>query len=89
MKPWSAFSFPPRHLGCIRRVDSGGTAHGARFLCRKGASLSAKHKLNSAHINGALIIAALLGFATGSMALFLIAAALLIAQGLHNGDIRK
>jgi len=51
--------------------------------------LSAKHKLNSAHVNGALIIAAGLGIATGSITLFLIVVAVLIAQGLHNGDIRK
>ena len=91
MKPWSAISFPPRHLCCIRLMESGGTATWGEvpLSCRKGASLSAKHKLNSAHVNGALIIAAGLGIATGSITLFLIVVAVLIGEGLHNGDIRK
>lgn len=51
--------------------------------------MTAKHKLNSANINGALLIAAALGAATNSGAVFAIAAVVLIAQAVHTGAIRK
>jgi hypothetical protein len=48
--------------------------------------VSAKHKLNSAHFLGSLLVAGLVGRAAGSTAVFL--AALLVAAYL-SGDIRR
>lgn len=50
--------------------------------------MNARNKLNVAHANGSLLVAALVGAATGSWAVFLPAAAALAAAGLANGDIR-
>jgi hypothetical protein len=55
----------------------------------KGACLTAKHKLNAAHVNGALAIAAVIGIASESFLVFLLVAALLIAGSMHDGSIRK
>ncbi|HYT89738.1 MAG TPA: hypothetical protein VEL76_13605 [Gemmataceae bacterium] len=51
--------------------------------------MSAKHKLNSANVLGALLVAGLLRDVTGSFGVFLIALVALIAAGYHAGDIRK
>ena len=53
------------------------------------SSLTAKHKLNAAHINGALVVAAVIGLASGNFIVFLVVAGLLIAGGMHDGSIRK
>jgi len=50
--------------------------------------LNARQKLNIAHANGCLLLAALVGAATGSWVVFLLAAAVLAAAGVANGDIR-
>jgi hypothetical protein len=50
--------------------------------------LSARHKLNSAAIGAAIIVAAIAGAACESWTVFLIATVVLIAMGLHAGDIR-
>jgi hypothetical protein len=55
----------------------------------EGDCLTAKHKLNAAHVNGALITAAVFGIASESFIVFLLVAAMLIAGSLHNGSIRK
>ena len=60
-----------------------------RGILFKGVSLSAKHKLNAAYLNGALLIAAVFGIAAESLTVFLLVAALLIASSLHDGSIRK
>jgi len=51
--------------------------------------LTAKHKLNSAYVNGAVVIAALVGIVCESWLVFLLVAALLIAGSLQDGSIRK
>ena len=51
--------------------------------------MTAKHKLNAANINGALLIAAVVGTLAESWIVFLIVAGLLISSGLHDGSIRK
>ncbi len=51
--------------------------------------MSAKHKLNAAHINGASLIAAVFGIASESFVVFLFLASLLIGGALHDGSIRK
>jgi hypothetical protein len=50
--------------------------------------MSARHKLNRAHLMGALILAALACGLTGSWAVFLIVAGCLIVLAVHAGDIR-
>jgi hypothetical protein len=50
--------------------------------------MSARTKLNVAAINGALLVAAPVGWLFGSWSLFLLTATVLIAMGLHAGDIR-
>jgi hypothetical protein len=51
--------------------------------------MSAKHKLNAAHLYAALLIAGLFGWVTGSLAVFLIALGALLLAAYHAGDIRK
>ena len=51
--------------------------------------MSAKHKLNAAHINGALLIAAVFGIASESFVVFLFVASLLIGGAMHDGSIRQ
>jgi hypothetical protein len=51
--------------------------------------LSARHKLNVANVNGALIIAAFAGLVLESWLVFVVVAVVLIACAMHNGDIRR
>lgn len=50
--------------------------------------MSAKRKLNAAHLLGALAVAGLVGSATGSATAFVVAFAGLILAGLIARDIR-
>lgn len=50
--------------------------------------MSAKHKLNSAHFNGSLVIAGIAGLVTESFMVFVIALAALLATSLHSERIR-
>lgn len=50
--------------------------------------MGARQKLNQAHLNGALVIAAVVGIATQSWAVFWIAALIAAGSSLHSGDIR-
>ena len=50
--------------------------------------MGARHELNRFHILGAVGVAALLGSATGSWAVFAIVGGMLIAAGVRNGGIR-
>lgn len=50
--------------------------------------MGARHKLNTAHVNGALIVAGLFGLVFGSLLVFLVVLAVLIVGSLHSGDIR-
>jgi hypothetical protein len=50
--------------------------------------MGAKQKLNSASFMGAFVFAGLLGLVTGSVAVFLLAAAALLVAGWVAGDIR-
>jgi hypothetical protein len=51
--------------------------------------MSAKHKLNSAHFLGALLLASLAGGLAGSWSVFLVALAGLLLAGIVAGDIRR
>ncbi len=50
--------------------------------------MSARNKLNVAHTNGCLVIAAFVGMMTESWAVFLLAFAALMIGGVASGDIR-
>ena len=50
--------------------------------------MGARQKLNQAHINGALVIAAVFGVATQSWTVFWIAALIAAGSSLHAGHIR-
>ncbi|MDY0168924.1 MAG: hypothetical protein RBS80_20430 [Thermoguttaceae bacterium] len=49
---------------------------------------TARHKLNSAHLVGALVVAGVLGFITRSPTVFVLAAGTLIGLSIHSGEIR-
>ena len=51
--------------------------------------MSAKHKLNTAHFSGALLVASLIGWLTGSVIVFLLALIALLVAGYHAGDVRR
>jgi hypothetical protein len=51
--------------------------------------MSAKHKLNAAHFQGALLVAGLAGALTDSWAVFVIALVALLAAAYHAGDVRR
>lgn len=51
--------------------------------------MSAKRKLNSANVVGALIVAAFIGGALESSLAFLTAAIVLIGAATYTGDIRR
>ncbi|MDG3002834.1 hypothetical protein [Paludisphaera mucosa] len=50
--------------------------------------MNARNKLNVAYFNGCLLVAAFVGAAAGSWAVFLLAVAGLAAAGVVGGDIR-
>lgn len=49
---------------------------------------SARHKLNAAYIHGSLLIAGLIGAATESWNVFVLAASILTATSVLSGEIR-
>jgi len=53
-----------------------------------GRFMNARNKLNAAQVNGVLFIAGLLGLATNSGVVFLLAAAVLFATSWQSGTIR-
>jgi hypothetical protein len=50
--------------------------------------MGAREKLNASNFAGSLLVAAIIGFATGSFAVFLLSAAILIGISCYTGDIR-
>ena len=50
--------------------------------------MGARHELNKIHVIGSLGLAGLLGLASGSFAVFVIAGAVLIASSVYAGEIR-
>jgi hypothetical protein len=49
---------------------------------------TARHKLNSSYLHGVLLIAGVIGAASGSWTVFLVATGILIATSVHDGGIR-
>jgi len=50
--------------------------------------MGARQKLNQAHLNGALVIAAVIGIATQSWTVFWIAALFVVGSSFYAGGIR-
>jgi hypothetical protein len=50
--------------------------------------MGAKQKLNMANINGAVVMAALMGCATGSWFVFVLVLVVLLASAIGEGNIR-
>lgn len=50
--------------------------------------MGAREKLNKGHLLGSLFLAALTGWLTQSFPVFMFALLVLLAVGLHSGDIR-
>lgn len=50
--------------------------------------MGAKYKLNSAYLNGAIVVAGLAGLVTGSPAVFVVGLALLVGSSIWAGEIR-
>ena len=50
--------------------------------------MTAKHKLNSAHVHGVLIITGFLGLVTGNWLIFTLAAIALVFTSIQDGSIR-
>jgi len=69
---------PQRSLGSMRVYSNN----------MESSAMSARHKLNSASIQGAFIVAGIAGWAFGSWSVFLIAIAILLVCSMHSGDIR-
>ena len=51
--------------------------------------MNARLKLNSANIQGALVVAGLVGWAFGSWIVFIAVAAVLLASAHYEGSIRR
>ena len=51
--------------------------------------MGAKSKLNALHLQGALIVAALIGLAADSFGFFVLTLAGLLAAGVAAGDLRR
>ena len=49
---------------------------------------TAKQKINQAHINGALVLAGIVGLGSGSFLVFFIALAICLGVSFHSGGIR-
>ncbi len=50
--------------------------------------MSARHKLNQAYVQGAMVIAGFVAASAQSWTLFMVLTGILIALSLHSGDIR-
>jgi hypothetical protein len=50
--------------------------------------MSAKHKLNASNFCGSLVVAGLVGWLTGSFAIFVVVLIALLVAGYHAGDLR-
>lgn len=50
--------------------------------------MGARQRLNSIHINIAVVISAIIGLACQSWAVFFVCCLVLIGLGVHSGDIR-
>jgi hypothetical protein len=50
--------------------------------------MGARQKLNQAYVNGALIVAAVVGVATQSWTVFWLAATFVVVSSLYSGEIR-
>ena len=87
-----AISIPPqiRCNALVAVIAASATRGGATTSKRMSMHKrkTAKHKLNTAHVHGALVIAGFLGLVTGSWAIFLLATGVIVATSVQDGSIR-
>ena len=57
-------------------------------LLMRNRRITAKNKLNGAHLHGVLLVAALFGAITGSWMIFLITTGVLLVTSFHDGSMR-
>ena len=69
-------------------APAGGPGWSRRFTAEKRFVLSARKKLNAAHVLGCLVVAALVGLLANSWFVFLCCLATLLAADLIAGNIR-
>jgi hypothetical protein len=50
--------------------------------------MTARHKLNLAHVNGSMILGAVIGAATESVTVFVIMTLFFVASGIYSRNIR-
>ncbi len=63
----------------------------SRSLHKEGQrerGVGAKQKLNAANVNGALIVAGVIGLITGSWPIFVLALIVLVVGSIYAGNIR-
>lgn len=68
---------------------SGDKRHTNRDCKKEELTVSAKRKLNSAHLLGSAFVAGLLGLVTNSVTVFLVALAVLLVAAYLAGDLRR
>ena len=51
--------------------------------------MGARNELNKIHVVGSIGLAAVLGLASGSFAVFVVAGAVMIGASIHSGEIRS
>jgi hypothetical protein len=69
-------------------VTPGASCPNRILRTREDFTLIAKHKLNAAYFQGAVVLAGAAGLVTQSWAVFFIVLALLVATALASRDIR-
>ena len=57
-------------------------------LLMRNRRITAKNKINAAHLHGVLLVAALFGAITGSWMIFLITTGVLLVTSFHDGSMR-
>jgi len=50
--------------------------------------MTARHKLNLAHVNGSMILGAVIGAATESVTVFVVMTLFFVASGIYSRNIR-
>jgi hypothetical protein len=70
-------------------VPANGGPELGTLLKRGGVPIGARHKLNVAFVNGALIVAALAGLVFRSWTVFIVVGVVLVGAAFYCGDIRR
>ncbi len=85
----SVFGFVLRFMVLSAPSTADGISCPRRSGGKEVRRLSARHKLNVAFVNGALIVAGVVGMAFRSWLVFLIVAVVLVVGAIYAGDVRQ